>query len=168
MSSTSEPVRVLFVCLGNICRSPTAHGVLRARLPAAGLADRVEVESAGTGTWHIGHPPDQRAAAAAAARGIDLSDLRARKVASSDFGDFDYIIAMDHDNLADLKALQAAQAEDRASVCLMSDFSPSYQGQPVGDPYYGGDQGFEQVLDMIQACVDGLIEALHSRMETKA
>lgn len=162
MSTLRRPIRVLFVCLGNICRSPTAHGILRSRLADAGLTDQVEVESAGTGTWHIGHSPDARAMAAAAARGIDISDLRARKVTSSDFSDFDYVIAMDHDNLADLQAVAASQSPGGARIELMGNFSAEHAGQAVGDPYYGGDNGFERVLDMISACVDGLIRQLHS------
>ncbi|MDA3921505.1 MAG: low molecular weight phosphotyrosine protein phosphatase [Salinisphaera sp.] len=160
MNDDQPRIRVLFVCLGNICRSPTAHGILRARLVGHALADRIEVASAGTGTWHIGSPPDERAMAAAAARNIDISDLRARKVASADFADFDYVIAMDHENLADLQALADAQADARARLALLGDFSPRFHGQPVGDPYYGGDDGFEQVIDMIESCVDGLIEEL--------
>lgn len=162
MSTLRRPLRVLFVCLGNICRSPTAHGLLRSRLVDAGLTGQVEVESAGTGTWHIGHPPDARAMAAAAARGVDIGDLRARKVKSSDFSDFDYVIAMDHGNLADLQALAASQGTPRARIELMGDFSPEHAGQAVGDPYYGGDNGFERVLDMISACVDGLIRQLQN------
>lgn len=168
MSHTRRPVRVLFVCLGNICRSPTAHGMLRARLAEAGLAESVEVESAGTGTWHIGHSPDARAMAAAAARDIDISDLRARKVARSDFTDFDYVIAMDYDNLSDLQALAAGQDTSHARVQLMGDFSPTHRGQPVGDPYYGGEHGFERVLDMLAACVDGLMRQLQDDIHARS
>lgn len=168
MNDPRRPLRVLFVCLGNICRSPTAHGMLRARLAEADLAEQVEVESAGTGTWHIGHPPDTRAMAAAAERDIDISDLRARKVKRSDFDDFDYVIAMDHDNLSDLQALAAGQGSSHAQIRLMADFSPSHRGQAVGDPYYGGDDGFECVLDMISACVDGLIHQLQADMGARS
>lgn len=160
MNPNQPPIRVLFVCLGNICRSPTAHGMLRSRLASHALADQIDVESAGTGTWHIGSPPDERATAAAAACGVDLSDLRARKVHVRDFADFDYVIAMDEQNLADLQTLAGEQQNARARVGLLGDFSPAFHGKPVADPYYGGDDGFEHVLDMIDTCVNGLIEEL--------
>ncbi len=147
-------MRVLFVCMGNICRSPTAEGVFRQRLQQAGLLDRVTVDSAGTGDWHVGKAPDSRSAKVALRRGYDLSSLRARQVAVQDFSRFDLILAMDHDNLARLQALcpQGRGAE-------LDLFLRRYQLalDEVPDPYYGGADGFEQVLDLIEQASDGLL-----------
>jgi protein-tyrosine phosphatase len=132
-------IRVLMVCLGNICRSPTAEVVLRHRLAAAGLGDQVEVDSAGTGGWHIGAAPDPRSQRHAAHRGYDLSALRARRVVEDDFHRFDLILAMDEDNLADLRRL--APARHRAELRLFAEVE-------VPDPYVGGAAGFERVLDL--------------------
>jgi low molecular weight protein-tyrosine phosphatase len=153
-------VRVLFVCLGNICRSPTAEGVMRELVRSAGLEDSIELDSAGTGAWHVGHSPDPRAAAAARGRGIVLSG-KARRVELGDFADFDLIIAMDRANLRDLQAL--APPEARAHVRLLREFDPA--GAPgddldVPDPYYGEARGFEEVLDLVQAACAGLLEEL--------
>lgn len=158
-------VRVLFVCMGNICRSPTAEVVLRARLAGTGLADRVIVDSAGTGPWHVGEPPDARATEAAARRGYDLSALRGRQVTPADLTAFDYVIAMDAANLADLEAMAAEQGNTGSRPALLGDFSTVHAGRPVGDPYYGGPQGFDHVLDMIETCVDGLIDDIRTRLD---
>jgi protein-tyrosine phosphatase len=143
-------MRVLFVCLGNICRSPTAEGVLRAKLEQAGLAAQVEVDSAGTSDWHVGKPADSRTRQAAQRRGYDLSTLRGRQVQVADFAEFDLILAMDEHNLQDLQQLQPADGKAELDLLLRR-----YQlaVDEVPDPYYGGEYGFEQVLDLIeQAC----------------
>jgi protein-tyrosine phosphatase len=150
-------IRVLMVCLGNICRSPTAEAVLRHQLAAAGLGDRVEVDSAGTGGWHIGDPPDARSQRHAARRGYDLSTLRARRVAEDDFHRFDLILAMDADNLADLRRI--APAVHRAEVRLFAEIE-------VPDPYSGGAAGFERVLDLAEAAGTAWVEDLSRRMGT--
>ncbi|PWB35915.1 protein-tyrosine-phosphatase [Pseudomonas sp. SDI] len=154
-------MRVLFVCLGNICRSPTAEGVLRHQLQAAGLAERVEVASAGTGDWHVGKQPDSRTRRAALLRGYDLSAQRAQQVRAADFADYDLILAMDKSNLGDLKALQPAGAKAELDLFLRR-----YDGavDEVPDPYYGGEQGFERVLDLIEAACQGLVGELKGRV----
>lgn len=158
-------MRVLLVCLGNICRSPTAEGILRYKLAQAGLAGRVEVDSCGTGGWHIGQPPDPRAQEAAAKRGFDLGDLRARQLDDTDFERFDYILAMDQDNLQILE--QRCPQGCRAHIGLLLDFA-GYAGRPVPDPYYGGDRGFEEVLDLVEAGAEGLVEEIRRRLEAKS
>lgn len=150
-------LRLLVVCLGNICRSPTAEAVLRRRLAAAGLAEQVEVDSAGTGGWHVGEAPDARSQRHAARRGYDLSTLRARRVAEADFERFDLILAMDEDNLADLERLRPPHG--RAELRL-------FARQPVPDPYAGGAAGFEQVLDLVEAASDALTRELARRLGT--
>ena len=154
-------MRVLFVCLGNICRSPSAEGVFRQQLRDAGLQDLVEVDSAGTGPWHVGKPADSRASAAALKRGYDLSTLRGRQVSRDDFQRFDLILAMDHSNYADLKALQPANS--RAELDL---FLRRYQldEDEVPDPYYGGADGFEQVLDLIESACQALVLEIKGRL----
>ncbi len=152
-------VKVLFVCLGNICRSPTAEGVLRQRLAAAGLEEAVRVDSAGTHDYHLGKPPDPRAVAAAAARGIDISGLRARQVTRTDLEHFDYVLAMDEENLEHLRML----GQGRARVGLLMDYAPGWQTREVPDPYFGGPEGFHQVLDMLQDACDGLLRDIRSR-----
>ncbi|MFO7858205.1 MAG: low molecular weight protein-tyrosine-phosphatase [Ectothiorhodospiraceae bacterium] len=147
--------RVLFVCTGNICRSPTAEGVFRQRLQELGLHDRVETDSVGTHGFHVGSAPDRRSQAAARQRGIDISDLRARQFTLSDFAYFDYILAMDQDNLDIL--LAEAPAEHRAKVHLFMDFARDPAVREVPDPYYGGDQGFERVFELIENATTGLI-----------
>lgn len=149
---------VLFVCLGNICRSPTAEGVFRARAHAAGLD--VTIASAGTGAWHIGEPPDERAQGAALSRGYDLSGLRGAQVQADDFHTHDLILAMDEENLANLSALAPEGA--RAELRLFLDFAPGLAVREVPDPYYGGADGFDRVLDMIEAASDGLIDHIRS------
>ncbi|AVE04369.1 low molecular weight protein-tyrosine-phosphatase [Pseudomonas sp. R11F] len=154
-------MEVLFVCLGNICRSPTAEGVLRHKLREAGLAGQVEVASAGTGHWHVGNPPDQRSQRAALARGYDLSAQRAQQVSRADFERYDLILAMDHSNLRNLNLLQPGQG--RAQVDL---FLRRYGAEvdEVPDPYYEGEQGFERVLDLIERACDLLVIELKGRL----
>lgn len=157
--SVQPPIRILLVCLGNICRSPTAHGVLEQRLVDAGLDGLVEVDSAGTGAYHVGNPPDRRATEAAARRGIRLDHLRARQVERTDFRRFDLVLAMDRDNLDDLLAI--CPVEYRERVRLFLDFGGERIAQrEVPDPYFGGADGFEHVLDLVEAASDGLIEQL--------
>ena len=156
--SGDRPVGVLFVCLGNICRSPTAEGVFRARLAEAGLAGRIRVDSAGTGDWHLGRPPDPRTRRAAAARGYDLEALRARQVTPADFGGFDHILAMDLANLRDLERLRPQWYEGRLDLFLRAAGHPDRLEVP--DPYAGGDRHFAAVLELIEAGVDRLFEAL--------
>jgi protein-tyrosine phosphatase len=155
-------VRLLFVCMGNICRSPTAEGVMRALLREQGLEDAVEVDSAGTGDWHAGAPPDERATEAASARGIALAGA-ARIVALRDFDDFDLILAADRGNLRDLRAVAPEGA--RARIHLLREFDPDSNGAPdldVPDPYYGGPDGFEHVLDLVESACRGLLDALRA------
>tara|TARA_B100002049_G_scaffold66265_1_gene47948 strand:+ start:926 stop:1411 length:486 start_codon:yes stop_codon:yes gene_type:complete len=158
----------MMVCLGNICRSPTAHGLLRERLVTAGLGDAVEVASSGLGTWHLGAPPDPRAQATAAEHGIDISDLRAQKITVDDLDAYDYVIAMDHDNHDDLMAMAEGHSDRQGRIHLLGDFSPQDAGRPVGDPYYGGDDGFTQVFEMIDRCVAGLVAALRDDLDSRA
>lgn len=151
-------MRVLFVCLGNICRSPTAHGVFDSFLAQRGLQATIAVDSCGTGEWHVGSAPDHRAVAAAARRGYDLSGLRARQVSPTDFDTFDYILAMDRDNLADLEAMRPADYSGHLGLFLS--FAEDGAPRDVPDPYYGGDSGFDRVLDLIESASDGLLQAL--------
>jgi protein-tyrosine phosphatase len=154
-------MRILFVCMGNICRSPTAEGVMRRLLEDAGLADRVEVESAGTGGWHVGEPPDERAALAARRRGVTLAGA-AQQVRAADFRRFDLLIAMDRGNLRELLAV-APDEEAAEKVRLLREFDPASSGDlDVPDPYYGGDRGFETVLDMVEAACRGLLDELRA------
>ncbi|WP_434562059.1 low molecular weight phosphotyrosine protein phosphatase [Pseudomonas sp. Z5-35] len=154
-------MRVLFVCLGNICRSPTAEGILRHKLREAGLDAQVEVASAGTGDWHVGKAPDKRSQAAALSRGYDLSAQRAQQVTRADFAAYDLILAMDSSNLRNLKVLQPTNA--RAELDL---FLRRYEAEldDVPDPYYDGEQGFEQVLDLIERATDRLVVELKGRL----
>tara|TARA_R110002020_G_scaffold190053_2_gene389428 strand:+ start:18250 stop:18711 length:462 start_codon:yes stop_codon:yes gene_type:complete len=149
--------RILFVCLGNICRSPSAEGVFASRLQQSALAQQVQIDSAGTGGYHTGEPPDRRATAAALKRGYDLRAQRARAVADEDFSRFDLILAMDQSNLDNLRARTPANA--KAQLGLFMAFAPGWPAE-VPDPYYGGDDGFEQVLDMLEAASAGLLEHL--------
>jgi protein-tyrosine phosphatase len=156
-------LRLLFVCLGNICRSPTAEGTMRALVRDAGLEDEIELDSAGTGSWHVGSAPDERATAAAAAGGIALEGA-ARRVRSEDLDDFDLILAMDALNRDDLQAL-AGDDERRAKVRLLREFDPASVeagALDVPDPYYGPGDGFERVLDHVQAGCEGLLAQIRS------
>jgi protein-tyrosine phosphatase len=159
MSRDENTLHVCFVCLGNICRSPTAEGVVRGLLRKAGLEQRVVVESAGTGDWHVGSLPDRRARAAAQQRGIDLVS-RARQFTREDWQRLDYVLAMDQANLAAL-AEAAPDASARAKLRLFRSFDPAAPpGAEVPDPYHGGPESFEHVLDLCEAAGAGLIEAL--------
>jgi low molecular weight protein-tyrosine phosphatase len=149
-------VKVLFVCLGNICRSPSADGVLRKLLVDQDLIDRIEVDSCGTSDWHIGKAPDQRAQATASERGYDLSVLRARTVHIGDFEQFDFILAMDESNLKDLQDM--APLHLHGKIRLFLEYAPSSGLTAVPDPYYDGADGFEYVLDLVEEACDGLLE----------
>jgi protein-tyrosine phosphatase len=152
--------RVLFVCMGNICRSPTAEGVLRRLVRDEGLEGEVEIDSAGTGGWHVGESPDTRAAEAARRRGIEL-DGSARQFAAADFDRFDLILAMDTENRRELERI-APDDEARSKVRLFREFDPASNGGDldVPDPYFGGEQGFEHVLDLTEAAARGLLDEL--------
>lgn len=158
MSGKQEMVRVLFVCMGNICRSPTAQGVFRDLVDKAGLSQRITTDSAGTIDYHAGRPPDRRARETAVKRGLDLSDLRARQVLVKDFDRFDYLLAMDRDNFDDLVALCPPGQEHK--LHLFMDFASHLEVQEVPDPYYGGPAGFERVFDMVEQAAIGLLERI--------
>lgn len=153
-----EKTRILFVCMGNICRSPTAEAVFRRMVEEAGATERFDVDSAGTHAYHIGNPPDERSMRAAKRRGYDMTALRARQVGREDFMKFDHILAMDMDNLSILKRIAGPEHEGKAR--LFMEFSDEYQEKEVPDPYYGGAQGFEIVLDRIESASNGLLQAI--------
>ena len=161
--SETPVVSVLFVCLGNICRSPTAHGVLEALLEQQGLSRAVKVDSCGTGDWHVGQAPDRRAAAEAGKRGYELSHLRARQIKAADFRRFHYILAMDHMNLADLRDMCPADYEGHLGLFLP--FAAESVIEEVPDPYYGGVDGFSQVLDLVEAASEGLLQQICAAQE---
>lgn len=151
-------MKILFVCLGNICRSPTAEGVMVGMVKRAGLADEIELDSAGTGGWHVGESPDPRARAAARSRGIVLESL-ARQVTPEDFKRFDLIVAMDRSNASNLERI-APDEQSREKIHLLREFDPASSGErdlDVPDPYYGGANGFEIVLDQVEAACEGLL-----------
>lgn len=154
-------IKVLFVCLGNICRSPTAHGVLEHKLAMAGLSDVVEVDSAGTAAWHVGKEPDLRSQLAARKRDYDLSHLRARQAVAEDFLEFDYILAMDYSNLENLKGIvPSGDVKTMPELFLEAYSTPRLKTQgltEVPDPYYGGEDGFSAVLDMVEDACEQLI-----------
>ncbi len=154
-------IRVLFVCMGNICRSPTAHGLFAQLVKEQNLGDRIVVDSAGTHAYHIGNSPDRRSQEAALRRGIDLSTLRARRVEAADFAAFDYVLAMDDENYQILARLCPPEA--KAKLQLFLDYAPHLAEREVPDPYYGGEQGFERVLDMIDAASQGLLAHIRTR-----
>jgi protein-tyrosine phosphatase len=145
----SQKVRVLFVCMGNICRSPTAHGVFRSLIEKEGLS------------YHVGGAPDKRAQATAARRGIDLSDIVARRVETEDFDHFDYVLAMDQDNFMALSEICPDERVDKIHMFL--DFAPQMRTREVPDPYYGGPSGFERVFDLVEAAAQGLLEEIRQR-----
>jgi len=157
----STRVKVLFVCMGNICRSPTAEGVFRKLLEQEGMAHLIEIDSAGTHGYHVGYPPDRRAQETAVRRGIDLSGLRARRVDPEDFEVFDYVLAMDQDNYHRLSAICPPGFERK--LMLLMDFAPHLRTREVPDPYYGGPSGFERVFDMVEAAAEGLLEDIRRR-----
>lgn len=146
------------VCMGNICRSPTAEGVFRRLAERTGVAEQLLIDSAGTHDYHVGANPDERAQEAARRRGYDLSELRARQVSDQDFEHFDYILAMDRENLATLK--RRCPPEHRHKIHLYLSFSERFNNQEVPDPYYGGRQGFDLVLDMVEDAAQGLLEEI--------
>jgi protein-tyrosine phosphatase len=151
---------VLMVCMGNICRSPTAEGVLRRKVQGAGLEGAVHIDSAGTIDYHVGSPPDERSARHARQRGYDLSSLRARQVHARDFERFDLILAMDWENLQELQSLCPPEHEHK--LRRLMEFAPPGLGDVVADPYYGGRDGFERVLDHVEAACEGLLGHLRT------
>jgi protein-tyrosine phosphatase len=153
-------VHVLFVCMGNICRSPLAQGVFEDLLRREGLEDEVFADSAGTGAWHVGSPPDERAQRSARARGLDLSSQRARKVSPEDCENFDYVLTMDEDNYR----VVAALCRGNAIVRPFLDFATDSPEREVPDPYYGGPDGFEHVLDLVEEASEGLLEDIRRRL----
>jgi protein-tyrosine phosphatase len=153
-----EKIKVLFVCMGNICRSPTAEGVFTKLIAEKKLTSRFTVDSAGTHAYHVGNPPDARAQQAALKRSIELQQLRARKVHSSDFEYFDYVLAMDDDNYSIL--INACPDEHKDKVKYFLEYAPHLGVREVPDPYYGGKHGFEQVLDMVEDASLGFLETL--------
>jgi protein-tyrosine phosphatase len=144
--------------MGNICRSPTAHGVFRKLVGEAGMSDVIEIDSAGTHAYHVGKPPDRRSQMTALRRGIDLADLRARRVLVEDFERYDLVLAMDEDNLGILATM--CPNEHGHKLRLFMEYAPDWGVREVPDPYYGGDSGFERVLDMVEAAARGLIEEI--------
>lgn len=155
-------VEVLFVCMGNICRSPTAEGVFKHLIAEAGVADKIKTDSAGTHAYHIGSPPDHRAQGAAEKRGIDLSMLRGRKVEPEDFEKFDYVLAMDDSNYSDLQQVAGGSADN---LFMFLKFAENFSETEVPDPYYGGDQGFEHVLDLIEDASQGLLKDIRKKFD---
>lgn len=154
--------RVLFVCTGNICRSPTAEGVFRQVVQDAKLDGRISTDSAGTHDYHVGEPPDRRSVQAAKSRGFDISDLRARKVRAADFDDFDLILAMDRGHFDQLVRMAPEDRRDR--IKLFMDYAPDAPKREVPDPYYGEGTHFTEVLDLVEAASEGLLNSLrHSR-----
>ena len=151
-------VSVVFVCMGNICRSPTAEGVFRHVVKERNLQDVIKIDSAGTHAYHIGEQPDLRSQATAKSRGVDLSAQRARKVEANDFECFDYVIAMDRSNYENLKEL--AMPEQQEKLHLFMDFTNAWDNAEVPDPYYGGGDGFTNVFDMVQSASEGLLETI--------
>lgn len=159
-STASNQTSVLFVCLGNICRSPLAEGVFRHMVDAAGLSERFDIDSAGTGAWHVGERPDARAAMVAEQHGVSL-ECRARQLTEGDLQRFDYVIAMDRDNLENIRRMAGATGSE-AEVLLLRDFDPEGEGDEVPDPYYGGASGFETVYEMVQRSCANLLERLRA------
>ena len=155
MPTTPTKIRVLMVCLGNICRSPTAEAMLRLKVHEAGLDDRIEVDSAGTADYHVDSPPDRRAVRHGEKRGLKMQHLRGRQVTREDFDHFDFILAMDEDNLANLERIRPPAA--RAKLALLMSYAPQSGSRVVPDPYYGSADGFEAVLDLVEAAADGFI-----------
>jgi protein-tyrosine phosphatase len=155
-----KPIKVLFVCMGNICRSPTAEGVFRKMVQDQGLEQKILIDSAGTHSYHVGSPPDNRAQAAARDRGVDLSQLRGRQFTVQDFADFDYIMVMDKSNQRDVLSLR--DSEQGGTVKLFLEYAEKADIQEVPDPYYGGNRGFEHVLDLIEDASSGLLSHIQA------
>jgi protein-tyrosine phosphatase len=162
MTESREKVAVLFVCMGNICRSPTAEGVFKKLVSDAGLDDRIHADSAGTHAYHTGESPDRRSQAAAERRGFSLDGIRARRVTVMDFEAFDYILAMDEDNLMHMQG--AADAEHHGKLRLLLEFAESQHERELPDPYYGGSAGFERVLDLVEEASRGLLDTVLKRL----
>ncbi len=159
----NESISVLFVCLGNICRSPMAEGVFRQLVEEEGMGGRIRVDSAGTDDWHVGESPDPRASAVARKNGVELESI-ARTIESGDLDDFDYVLAMDLENLRDIQALQRAHGGD-ASIHLFRDFDPEAGGErEVPDPYFGGPTGFDRVYEMIRRTASNLLDQLRPKV----
>lgn len=156
-------VRVLFVCLGNICRSPTAHGVFEKLVKDAGLQHLIEIDSCGTGAWHVGEAPDERTQKKAKDKGYDLSYLRARKLNKEDFEKFDYILSMDTRNLADV--IKKAPATYNGTIKLFLDYSQERNILEVPDPFYGDDETFERVFNLVESTCKGLMQELKEKYE---
>lgn len=155
----SDPQKLLFVCLGNICRSPAAEGIMKQLVQSRGLADDFHIDSAGIGSWHAGQLPDRRMRQHGAAHGYNF-DSRARQIRRDDFDRFDHIIVMDHENLSDVTAL-ARNEQDRSKILCMADYLQHHPGQrTVPDPYYGGDRDFELVIELLEDACEGLLHAL--------
>lgn len=163
MSPAAPTIRVLFVCMGNICRSPTAEGVFRKLVEDAGYAGRIEIASAGTHAYHVGKPPDARAQAAALRRGVDLSGLRGRLATAQDVMGFDYVLAMDQENAAHLLAL--APPGHQQKIRLFLEYASRSTERAVPDPYYGGVSGFDRVLDLIEDAAEGLLADIRRRLD---
>jgi protein-tyrosine phosphatase len=157
-SPDSNQTSLLFVCLGNICRSPLAEGIFLQLVQEAGLADRFEIDSAGTGAWHVGERPDARAAMVASRHGVEL-DSRARQITNEDLARFDYVIAMDRENLLNIERL-ADSSDSEAEIHLLRDYDEGAEGDDVPDPYYGGASGFETVYEMVHRSCQNLLDRL--------
>lgn len=157
---TIKKKSVLFVCLGNICRSPTAHAVFQHLVNQSGQKANFFIDSAGTSAFHSGSPPDARSAQESRSHGVDMSYVRSRPVVPNDFYEFDWILAMDFTNLTDLKRMKPD--DSKAQLAMLLNYSSDFKGQPVSDPYYGGEQGFKDVYDQIFQACEGLLEELKS------
>lgn len=157
----SSEIKVLFVCMGNICRSPTAEAVFRHYVENAGMSEQILIDSAGTHDYHVGDPPDSRAQRAAQQRGYDMSDLRGRQVGEEDFRQFDYVLAMDSANLALLQSISPPDSNIHPRLFL--DYARHHSDREVPDPYYGDTDGFERVLDMVEDAAQGLLEEIRQR-----
>ncbi|MDP3230879.1 MAG: low molecular weight protein-tyrosine-phosphatase [Acidovorax sp.] len=166
MHKPAATYSVLFVCMGNICRSPTAHGVFRHKVAHSGLADQVRVDSAGTHNYHPGKAPDERTQRHAAQRGYDLSDLRARQMLATDFDQYDLILAMDWDNLA--LAQDLCPPEQARKLRRMTEFCQQFESPVVPDPYYGGAAGFEEVLDLVEDACEGLLHHVRQQLQLRS
>lgn len=164
--SKKNPYRVLFVCMGNICRSPTAHAVFRKLVEEAGMADQIEIDSAGTHAYHVGEAPDRRSQQTAARRGIRMHDLRARQVDMGDFYQHDLVLAMDEHNLAILEQMRPEDGKAEVKLFL-EHYAPEF-GREVPDPYYGGPEGFERVFDMVEAASQALLDEIQQRLQARS
>lgn len=154
-------VRVIFVCLGNICRSPTAEAVFQKLVADKGYGQLIEIDSAGTHAYHVNEPPDERAQAAASRRGIDMSSLRGRRATASDIEQFDYVLAMDSENYHNLLAISSDEHQHK--IKLFMEFAPDRPEDEVPDPYYGGASGFDNVLDMVEEAARGLLQHIRDK-----